>query len=83
MVEEPTPAKKKRGYDLVALSVYMLKFDVTDIAWSEDCTLPHMFRRNPADSTPGLFQCDKGQIGMFSPGVVRQTLPDSGGISRI
>ena len=29
---------------------------------------PHMSCRNPLDSTPRLCQCDKGQIGIFSPG---------------
>lgn len=44
MVEEQTPAKKKRGYDLViALSVYrMLKFDAALIAWSPNVISPHL-----------------------------------------
>ena len=58
----------------------------------EDFTLPHLSYRNPPDSagfhwsppdsTPGLCQCDKGQIDMFSPGGVCQNTPESGIIQR-
>ena len=54
---------------------------VRRIPLDEDYTLPHVSWRNlaefvgirwiPPDSTPGLCQCDKGQIGIFSPGGVR------------
>ena len=50
---------------------------VRRIPLDEDFTLPHVSWRNlaefvgirwiPPDSTPGLCQCDKGQIGIFSP----------------
>jgi hypothetical protein len=59
----------------------------------EDFTLPHLFRRNlpessgirwtPLDSNPGMCWCDKGQIGMFSPGGVHWSPLESGGICQI
>ena len=49
----------------------------------EDCTLPHLsywnppesagFHWTPPDSTPGICWCDKGQIGMSSPGGVHRS----------
>ena len=65
------------------------QLDIPDeLQVKEDCTLPHLFRRNPlesvgfhwspVDSIPGLCQCDKGQIGIFSPGGVQQSPVESG-----
>ena len=59
---------------------------------TEDCTLPHVFCRilpdssgfqqTPPDSNPGMCWCDKGQIGMLSPGGVRWSPPEYGEFRR-
>ena len=53
----------------------------------EDCTLPHLLRQklpessgfhwNPPNSNPGMSWCDKGQIGIFIPGGVRWSPPET------
>jgi hypothetical protein len=72
-------------YTMVTMYCTHLAGDPKRKEWGsmEDCTLPRLFRRNPLDSNPGLCQCEKGQIGMFSLGGVDRNPVESAESNRL